>query len=37
MRGLADMTIEVAGEKIRMQLDFAYTSYNKSLRFRGLR
>jgi hypothetical protein len=37
MRGLADMTIEVAGEKIRMQLDFAYTSYNKSLRFPGLR
>jgi hypothetical protein len=37
MRGLADVTVEFAGEKIRMQLDFAYTSYNKSLRFPGLR
>jgi outer membrane lipoprotein-sorting protein len=37
MRGLADMTMEIAGERIRMQLDFAYTSYNKSLRFPGLR
>ena len=37
MRGLADITMEIAGEKIRMQLDFAYMSYNENLRFPGLR
>jgi hypothetical protein len=37
MRGLADITLEVAGEKVQMDLDFAYTSYNEALRFPGVR
>jgi hypothetical protein len=36
MRGLADITLEVAGEKVRLELDFAYTSYNERVRFPGL-
>jgi hypothetical protein len=33
MRGLVDVPIEVAGEKIEMHLDFAYTSYDKRIDF----
>jgi hypothetical protein len=33
MRGLIDMAIEVAGEKVEMHFDFAYTSYNERVEF----
>jgi hypothetical protein len=33
MRGLIDMPIEVAGQKIEMHVDFAYTSYNERVEF----
>jgi hypothetical protein len=33
MRGLVDVPIEVAGQKIEMHLDFAYTSYNTRVDF----
>jgi hypothetical protein len=33
MRGLVDLPIEVAGEKIEMHLDFAYTSYDTRIDF----
>jgi hypothetical protein len=33
MRGLVDVPIEVAGEKIEMHLDFAYTSYDTRVDF----
>jgi hypothetical protein len=33
MRGLIDMAIEVAGEKVEMHFDFAYTSYDKHVEF----
>jgi hypothetical protein len=33
MRGLVDVPIEVAGQKIEMHLDFAYTSYNTKIDF----
>ena len=33
MRGLVDVPIEVAGEKIQMHLDFAYTSYDTRIDF----
>jgi hypothetical protein len=33
MRGLVDVPIEVAGEKIEMHLDFAYTSYDTKIDF----
>jgi hypothetical protein len=33
MRGLVDVPIEVAGQKIEMHLDFAYTSYNTKVEF----
>jgi hypothetical protein len=33
MRGLVDVPIEVAGEKIEMHLDFAYTSYDTRIDF----
>ena len=32
-RGLIDMPIEVAGQKIEMHVDFAYTSYNEHVEF----
>jgi hypothetical protein len=37
MRGLVDVPMEVAGQKIAMHLDFAYTSYNERVEFPGLR
>jgi len=37
MRGLVDLPMEFAGEKIAMHLDFAYTSYNERVEFPGLR
>lgn len=33
MRGLIDMAIEVAGERVEMHFDFAYTSYNERVEF----
>jgi hypothetical protein len=36
MRGLVDIPIEVAGRKIAMHLDFAYTSYDERVEFPGL-
>jgi hypothetical protein len=33
MRGLVDVPIEVAGQKIEMHLDFAYTSYDTKIDF----
>jgi hypothetical protein len=36
LRGLADMTFEVAGEKITMRMDFAYTSFNEKVDFPGI-
>jgi hypothetical protein len=33
MRGLVDVPIEVAGQKIEMHLDFAYTSYDTRVDF----
>jgi hypothetical protein len=33
MRGLVDVPIEVAGEKIELHLDFAYTSYDTRIDF----
>ncbi len=33
LRGLIDMSIELAGEKVEMHLDFAYTSYNERVEF----
>jgi hypothetical protein len=33
MRGLVDVPIEVAGERIEMHLDFAYTSYDTKIDF----
>ena len=33
MRGLIDMGLDVAGEKVEMHLDFAYTSYNERVEF----
>ena len=33
MRGLVDVPIEVAGDKIEMHLDFAYTSYDTRIEF----
>jgi hypothetical protein len=33
MRGLVDVPIDVAGQKIAMHLDFAYTSYDQKVEF----
>jgi hypothetical protein len=33
MRGLVDVPIDVAGQKIAMHLDFAYTSYDQKVKF----
>jgi hypothetical protein len=33
LRGLADMTFEVAGEKMALHMDFAYTSFNERVQF----
>jgi hypothetical protein len=33
MRGLVDVPIEVADEKIELHLDFAYTSYDTRIDF----
>jgi hypothetical protein len=33
LRGLADMTFDVAGEKVALHMDFAYTSFNERVRF----
>jgi hypothetical protein len=33
MRCLIDMGLHVAGEKVEMHLDFAYTSYDKRVEF----
>jgi hypothetical protein len=37
MRGLVDVPMEVAGEKIAMHLDFAYTSYDQKVEFPRVR
>jgi hypothetical protein len=37
MRGLVDVPMDVAGEKIAMHLDFAYTSYDRKVEFPGIR
>lgn len=37
MRGLVDVPMEVAGQKIAMHLDFAYTSYDQKVEFPPLR
>lgn len=37
MRGVIDVPMNFAGQKIEMHLDFAYTSYNKKVVFPGLR
>jgi hypothetical protein len=37
MRGLADVPMEVAGDKIVMHLDFAYTSYDQKVEFPRVR
>jgi hypothetical protein len=37
MRGLVDVTLDVAGQKLAMHLDFAYTSYNERIQLPGLR
>ena len=33
MRCLIDMGLDVAGQKVEMHLDFAYTSYNERVEF----
>ena len=37
MRGLVDVPMDVAGEKIAMHLDFAYTSYDQKVEFPRVR
>lgn len=37
MRGLVDVPMDVAGQKIAMHLDFAYTSYDQKVEFPGVR
>jgi hypothetical protein len=37
MRGLVDVPMEVAGDKIVMHLDFAYTSYDRKVEFPSVR
>lgn len=37
MRGLVDVPMEVAGQKIAMHLDFAYTSYDQKVEFPRVR
>ena len=37
MRGLVDVPMEVAGQKIAMHLDFAYTSYDQKVEFPPVR
>ncbi|HYY33071.1 MAG TPA: hypothetical protein VE693_05735 [Gaiellaceae bacterium] len=36
MRGLVDLHMKLAGQKVEMHMDFAYTSYNEKLEFPGL-
>ena len=37
MRGLVDVPMDVAGQKIAMHLDFAYTSYDQKVEFPRVR
>ncbi len=37
MRGLVDVPMDVAGDRIVMHLDFAYTSYDQKVEFPSVR